>query len=167
MCSCDDRRVRTDYPRHLPDFDYTGIYRYFLTFCVNGRAQAFVNQDAVDLTWTQFLRAATDESFSIIACCFMPDHSHLLVEGLDDSAELKRFISRAKQLSGFHYKQHHGRALWQRYSYEHVLRDEEPTPAVVAYVLENPVRAGLAPDVCEYPHVRSSLYGRDELIEFA
>ncbi len=97
----------------------------------------------------------------------MPDHAHLVVEGLDDGAELKRFISRAKQMSGYYYKQRYGTPLWQRYSYEHVLRSEEPAPVVVGYVLENPVRAGLADDVRDYPHVRSSVYERDELIEYA
>jgi len=66
-----------------------------------------------------------------------------------------------------HYKQKHQARLWQRYSYEHVLRDEEPTRAVVAYILENPMRAKLAETVYEYPHIMSSLFGREELIEFA
>ena len=51
----------------------------------------------------------------------MPDHAHLVVEGLDDGAELKRFILRAKQMSGYYYKQRYRTPLWQRYSYEHVL----------------------------------------------
>jgi putative transposase len=159
--------MRTNYPRHLHDFDYTGIYRYFLTFCLENRRAVFVGSDAVALVWSQFLRAATDKSFAIIVCVFMPDHSHLVVEGLADSSKLKQFISRAKQLSGYHYKQRSRMALWQRYGYERVLRKDESTPAVVAYVLENRVRAGLVRSVHEYPHIRSSVYGREELIEYA
>ena len=159
--------MRTNCPRRLADHDYAGIYQYFLTFCALRRAPAFENAEAVALVWSQFLRAGQEERFSIIVCCFMPDHAHLVVEGLDDGAELKRFISRAKQMSGYYYKQRYGTPLWQRYSYEHVLRSEEPAPVVVGYVLENPVRAGLADDVRDYPHVRSSVYERDELIEYA
>ena len=48
----------------------------------------------------------------------------------------------------------------------HVLRDEEPTRAAMAYVLENPVRAHLVETVWDYPHVRSSKYGREHLIEY-
>jgi putative transposase len=121
-----------------PGFDYLGYYRYFLTFCCEDRAPAFADADAVALVTSQFLRAAKDEEFSIIACCFMPDHAHLVVEGLEERSDLKRFISRAKQFSGYHY-QHTKKRLWQRYGYQHVLRNGEPTRAVVAYVLENPV----------------------------
>jgi hypothetical protein len=90
----------------------------------------------------------------------------MVVEGLTDDADLKPFISRAKQLSGYYYKQQKKQVLWQRYCYEHVLRNEEPTRAVVAYILENPMRAGLAKTVYEYPYVGSSVYSREDLIEY-
>lgn len=96
----------------------------------------------------------------------MPDHVHLVVEGLEDGSDLKRYVSKSKQLSGYAYKQQYRTRLWQRYSYEHVLRAEESTRATVAYVLENPIRAGLAESVHEYPHLLSSVYGREELIEY-
>jgi hypothetical protein len=48
-----------------------------------------------------------------------------------------------------------------------VLRDGESTRLVVAYVLENPIRAGLASSVKDYPFLRSTRYGSEELIEYA
>ena len=158
--------MRTNYPRHLPDFDYVGCHQYFLTFCTRNRVRAFEDARAVSLVWTQFLRAADAEAFAVVACCFMPDHAHLAVEGRKENADLKRFVSRAKQLSGFHYRAQRGAALWQRYSYEHVMRAEEPMRAVLAYILENPVRARLVATVAEYPHVRSSVFTRLELIAY-
>jgi putative transposase len=159
--------VRTEYPHHLPSFDYVGEHRYFLTFCCEGRARRFADDEAVSLVSAQFLRAANQEEFAIIACCFMPDHAHLIVQGLAERSDLKRFQSRAKQLSGYHYKRQHRCRLWQRYGHERVLREEESTRTVVAYVLENPVRAGIVTTVHDYPHVMSSLYDREALIEFA
>jgi putative transposase len=158
--------MRTNYPHHLSAFDYVGCHRYFLTFCCDQRVEAFTDHEAVRLVWSHFLRTARDECFSLFACCFMPDHAHLVVEGLEDKADLKRFISRSKQSSGYYYKQKYKKKLWQRYGYERVLRGEESTRAVAAYVLENPVRAGLAKTVYEYPYVLSSLCSREELIEF-
>ena len=158
--------MRTAYPKHLPGFDYIGPYRYFLTFCCHGRAARFADSDAVDLVMTQFLRAASDHSFAILACCSMPDHVHLVLEGLAPDSGLKAFVTRAKQLSAYHYKRAYGEPLWQRYCYEHVLREEEDTRAVLAYVLENPVRAKLAETVHDYPFVHSSVYSREELIEY-
>jgi REP-associated tyrosine transposase len=156
-----------DYPHHLPAFDYLGSYRYFLTFCCEDRHRAFVESAPVSLVWSQFVRAATLEGFSIIACCFMPDHVHFLSEGLNDNSDLKAFASKAKQFSGYEFKKAYRQRLWQRYSYEHLLRDQESTRAVVAYILENPVRAKLVETVYEYPHLFSTLYRREELIEFA
>jgi putative transposase len=158
--------VRTEYPRHLPAFDYVGPHRYFLTFCCDKRRHIFTDASVVDLVMAQFLRAVEDEHVAIIAACFMPDHVHLVAEGTREDSDLKRFISRAKQLSGYHYKRVYERMLWQRYGYEHVLRDNEPTRRAVAYVLENPVRAGLAETVYDYPFIRSSVYDRESLIEY-
>ena len=159
--------MRTNYPRHLPAFNYVGPHRYFLTFCCDYRRKAFTDAAVVDLVMTQFLRAADEENMAIIASCFMPDHVHLVVEGRRDDSDLKRFVSSAKQLSCYHYKQEHRKRLWQRYVHERVLREEQATRRVVAYVLENPVRAGLVQTVRDYPHIRSSVYEREALIEYA
>jgi REP element-mobilizing transposase RayT len=96
----------------------------------------------------------------------MPDHLHLAVEGRREDADLKIFIKRMKQFSGFYFKQAHGVTLWQRYGYEHVLRSNEDTKGVVRYILENPLRAHLARDVRDYPFFGSSEYSRAELLEF-
>jgi len=96
-----------------------------------------------------------------------PDHVHLLVEGESDASDVKRFISRAKQFSGFYYARSCGGRLWQRYGYEHVLRDGESTRSVITYILENPLRAGLVGSVHEYPYLRSSRFGTEELIDHA
>jgi putative transposase len=97
----------------------------------------------------------------------MPDHLHAVVEGQRDDADLKKFVSRAKQYSGYAYSQACGEKLWQRYGYEHVLRDSESTRSVVLYILENPLRAGLVQSIAEYPFIGSGLYSREALIEYA
>jgi REP element-mobilizing transposase RayT len=97
----------------------------------------------------------------------MPDHVHVVAEGEHEDADMKRFVSAAKQSSGHYYKQAFDRRLWQRYGYDRVLRSNESMKDVVAYVLENPVRAGLVEAVELYPFFRSSRYSREELIEFA
>jgi putative transposase len=144
-----------------------GSHRYSLTFCTHNRKPLLTDARAVDIVMNQFLRTSSDEGFAIIAYCAMPDHVHLLVEGTRDDSDAKRFISRGKQSSGFLFAQERGTRLWQRYGYEHVLRDEEATPLVVRYILENPVRAGLVDNVRAYPYIGSSVYSRDELIEYA
>jgi putative transposase len=107
---------------------------------------------------SQILRARIETRFALIVYCFMPDHLHLLIEGETDASDCKRFITRAKQYSGFHYSWQFGGRLWQRYGFERVLRENEATEVVARYILENPIRARLARRVDEYPYVGSSVY---------
>ena len=74
-------------------------------------------------------------------------------------------FKRAKQFSGYHFKQRSLTTLWQRYGYEHVLRDDEATWSAARYILENPVRAGLVAQVEEYPFLGSMVYPVREILE--
>jgi putative transposase len=91
-------------PGHLATFAYTGLYRYFLTFCTDTRRVVFTAEEPFELVLEQILRAAASNGFAIHAYCFMPDHVHLLAEATDDSSDCLRFITRSKQLSGFYYR---------------------------------------------------------------
>jgi len=153
-------------PGHIQSFDYVGLYRYAFTFCCNSRQQWFQERDAVELVLLQIRRAASDEQFAIPAYCFMPDHLHLLIKGLSDVSNGLKFISRAKQFSGYYYKQRYQRTLWQRYGYEHVLRDDEDTRRVARYIFENPLRAGLVASPQNYPFLGSDTHSVNEILEY-
>jgi putative transposase len=159
--------MRTKYPRHLPGFSYVGRHQYSLTFCTADRHPAFASADGVEDAWSQILRAGREQGVEVIAYCFMPDHVHLVVQGAREDSDLKVFIRLAKQYSGYHYSRRRSRRLWQRYSYEHVIRDDERLDRVVRYILDNPIRAGLVTSVQDYPYIGSSVYTRRELLEFA
>jgi len=57
--------------------------------------------------------------------------------------------------------------LWQIGYFDRVLREEDDTRAVVGYILNNPVRAGLAVRGVEYPFNGSARYSLEELAEHA
>ena len=155
------------HPARLKSFNNTGFHRYFLTFCTDRRQPLFCDRRAVKLILEQISRASTECGFAVLAYCFMPDHLHLLIYGESDAADCRRFISLAKQYSGFYFKRRFGIALWQRYGYERTLRNGEETAAVAKYIVENPVRAELVKDVHDYEFVGSLVYGIDELLEWA
>jgi putative transposase len=159
--------MRTGTPGHLTSFDYLGEHRYSLTFCTHNRNRLFTTTERVDLTYGQILRGAREQSGAIVAACFMPDHLHLLIEMESDSSNCLEFISRAKQFSGFHFKQKFGGRLWQRYGYERVLRDEEQTLVVARYIVENPVRTNLATTAWDYPFTRCEKYTVRQIMEAA
>lgn len=156
----------TGRPHHLRGFSYVGFHRYSLTFCTKDRKRLFVSKDVVDLVLAQISRAATECQFAVLAYCFMPDHVHLLVEGRAEDAECKQFITRAKQYSGFYYSRAFKDALWQRYSFEHVVRDSEKSTTIARYILQNPLRAGLVANIADYPFVGSLVWSMPELLEW-
>jgi len=154
----------TGAPGHLRAFDYIGRYRYFLTFCTDGRRQLFINPEVVALVRSQILRSAAHEQFAVVAYCFMPDHVHLLVEAQSESADCRAFITRAKQFAGFLYAKTFGRPLWQRYGFERVLRNDEATLIVARYIVENPVRAGLVTKPESSPFSGSQVYSLGDIL---
>lgn len=77
-----------------------------------------------------------------------------------------KFIARAKQLSGFYYKQKYRRPLWQRYGYEHILRGDEDTRAVARYIFENPVRGALAHSPQDYLYLGSDTLSVEAILGF-
>lgn len=144
----------------LHGFGYPGRHRYSLTYGTFTRAHVFVGRDAVAVVSAQFLRAASEERFAILTYCFMPDRVHLLVEALDDASDGRAFIARSRQYSGFHYRARTGQRLWQRDSFERVLRDQECSLAVARYIMASPVRAGLVNHPLDYPYSGSFAWDR-------
>lgn len=138
------------YPRRLASFTYTGRHHYFVTCCTFSRLPLFTSERTVDGTLEAIRVAATQQHFSIVAYCFMPDHTHLLVAGEDVSSDFRVFMSEAKQRSGYWFTHTVGGRLWQRYYWDHVVRDEAAETEIVRYIAANPVRAGLVSRVEDY-----------------
>jgi REP element-mobilizing transposase RayT len=153
------------YPPHLAGFDYVGLNRYFLTFCTHERRPLFTRPEHVALVEDHFLRSGTECGFADLAHCFMPEHLHAAVAARRDDCDLKRFVARMKQFSGFYFSKQFGARLWQRYGYEHVIRSDEVTVTVIRYVLENPIRARLVSRVRDDPFIGSGEYSREQLLE--
>ena len=85
-----------------------------------------------------------------IAACVMPDHLHWLI------ADAKEMIASVRRLKSYSTSVawHHGHSgrLWQRSFWNHVLRKDEDLSKVARYIVENPVREGLAQEVRSYPY---------------
>ncbi|HUR34973.1 MAG TPA: transposase [Vicinamibacterales bacterium] len=157
--------MRPRHPERLRTFTYRGLHRYFLTFCTHQRLHHFIEAEAVALVLEQILRAADRESFSVIAYCFMPDHLHLLVEATAVDADGRRFLACAKQLSAYQFARSGRGRLWQRYGYERTLREGDGTLSVARYILENPVRAGLAARPADYMFMGCPAHSLEAVLE--
>ncbi len=95
----------------------------------------------------------------------MPDHLHLLTIGVEESADVAGFVRRAKQTSGHAHVQLHGCPLWQPGFFDRVLREDEDPLIVTAYMVANPLRAGLTTEAGAYPFWGSESFSREEILE--
>ena len=85
----------------------------------------------------------------------MPDHVHLALTPLYDGSS---FFSVAEIMQGIKSASAHqinrllnrSGQVWQRESFDRVLRREESIRAKVEYMVQNPVRAGLVKIATEY-----------------
>ena len=144
------------YRRKLPHLQ-RDFKRHFVTFCTYQRsilpdwARAIVLQSCLhDNDTMHFLHVAL----------VMPDHVHLIFTPLINGQKrefysLAQIMCRIKGSSGqlINQKSNRRGRVWQTESFDQVLRSSESPDAKIAYILENPVRAGLVSQWKEYPWI--------------
>ena len=155
----------TNRPPRRATFSYVGLHRYSLTFCVRQRKNVFTDAMLVAALLEQISHAARDWRFAVLAYCFMPDHTHLLVEASSTESNLPGFAHAIKQRTGYAYRRVSADPLWQKGYFEHVLRDDEATTVVARYILANPVRRGLCSEPSLYELSGSLVWSREQLNE--
>jgi REP element-mobilizing transposase RayT len=139
-------------PRRLSSFSYTGRYSYFTTFCTYERRIPFTSDERVDCVRSEILRTCTERLFAVPAGVIMPDHVHLLIEGLDDKSHFKSSMKVARQRSAHAFQDRFGERLWQVGYFEHIIRDADDAAERIRYIRENPVKAGLCERPDDYPY---------------
>jgi REP element-mobilizing transposase RayT len=82
----------------------------------------------------------------------MPDHVHLIVTPYDDIS-LANVLRRIKGASAHRVNRLLGRigALWQRESFDRILRSDQNLYEKREYTFNNPVRAGIVTSWQDYP----------------
>jgi REP-associated tyrosine transposase len=135
----------------LNPINYLGQKWFFITMCCEHREQIFLASDSA--AWiVDVLRAeSTKHQFIVDAFCVMPDHLHFLAFGTTQDSNLLAYAKSFKQKTAYTYQQKYGVRLWQRNFYDHVLRADEHSGRIAAYIWMNPVRKGLCKDFEEYP----------------
>jgi REP element-mobilizing transposase RayT len=82
----------------------------------------------------------------------MPDHAHWLLQ-LGEWERLARVVNRLKAGSARSSNAALARSgsLWSRGYHDHAMRHDEDVRATARYIIANPLRAGLASRVGDYP----------------
>ena len=134
----------------LRNFDYVGFHRYHVRISTWGQVHHFANPAITCAVRSQMLHMAGPEGMVIRAYCYMPNHVHVLAHGTCPTADLRSFVRRWKQRSAYRIAETHHVRLWRTGYFDRILREHEGDASVARYILENPVRAGLARNVGEY-----------------
>jgi putative transposase len=135
----------------LPAANYIGKRIYFVTICCHNRRPILRDTNVVSSMLSALSEISRHHEFSIHAYCFMPNHLHLLCDGLSDQSRLLDFVSRFKQHTAFEYHKNLNAPLWQERSYDHILRKADAMENVAWYIWMNPVRKGLCTDPKAFP----------------
>ncbi len=139
-----DRRMA--HPPRIPVLlDDASPVVYFVTICVDGRAQVLADHAA----WSALCKAAAQlHEWKTLAMLAMPDHVHLLIAPLDRSASpgnySKWFKRSVRTELGATWR-------WQAGCFDHLLRNDESAQQKWTYVRENPVQAGLVSHWRQWP----------------
>jgi len=81
---------------------------------------------------------------SLHAYCIMPDHIHVVCSMHSEQSSFGSFVATFKsEVSRQAHGLGHADFAWQRSYWDRHAREEEDVPAMVEYVLDNPVREGL------------------------
>lgn len=145
---------------------YIGEKTISFTLCVKERKKLFVDDIVFKTLKDILLKEAEKFDISLLLFLFMPDHCHLLVKGNNENSDVKSFIDRFKQKSGFWLAQNKPEFKWQKDYYDHILRDNEDLKNHLLYILNNPIREKLVDNWKDYNYKGSSCFDLDKWGEF-
>ena len=128
----------------LPDFDYAGDADIHLTLCAYEGAP-FRDESLAAFVCHNVEFYCKRLGYRLYGYTLMPDHLHVLFSPADSGKPLGDWLRDFKSYTTNQFrKQHRGRRLWQESGHDHVCRSEETAERVLMYIVNNPIRAGLA-----------------------
>jgi putative transposase len=94
-------------------------------------------------------------AFRLYVYCLMPDHLHVLVSPAESAANVSVFLDRFKSYTTNCYWKLGGTGrLWQPSARDRLKRPSESLQTLVAYIANNPVRAGLVKSWTQWPYTK-------------
>ena len=158
-------QLRTEYaqPKHSEensDQTYARQRRYFGAFDqlldADNSGPVWLRQAGVAQVVAEALHFRAGHDYTLWAYCIMANHVHLLVSLADRNCPpFYRVLQSLKARTGRRCNELLGRentAFWQAESYDHYVRDAAEMDRIVAYILNNPVKAGLVAEWTQWPH---------------
>ncbi|MGV3614008.1 MAG: REP-associated tyrosine transposase [Fimbriimonas sp.] len=134
---------------------YRGRRAVSFTACLERRRPCLNDPDLVTAMVGHLAEAADRHRCVVPVYTFMPDHLHVLLLGTEDTSDLKAAMNWFKARSGWWLYRNHPDIHWQKDYWDHVVRILEGWENQARYIALNPVRAGLAEHVFDWPYTGS------------
>ena len=125
---------------------------YAVTVVTRGRRRLFAHADTASQVISNIALSDAEGSSRTHAWVVMPDHLHWLfaLGSRDLSTCMRRFKSRSAHAINLSMARQG--AVWQAGFFDHRLRGDEDLHMQAAYILANPLRAGLVERISDYPY---------------
>lgn len=153
-----------DYLRRLATGSYQGMAAVHWSMTVSKRKTGWLDAAHHAAVRELLLHTLARYRLACPAYCLMPDHGHFLWLGISPLADQRKAAAFLRRHWNLRLRDK-GCEL-QMQGYDHVLREEERKRGafadVATYIMENPVRAGLADDWRAYPHSGAVVVGRPD-----
>ena len=141
-----------------PVNNYARQRRYFGKFdeLLDGAAQGptWLREPEIADVVSASLRHFHGTAYQLVCYCLMPNHVHMVVSLPDGPTRLAETLQRIKGYTALQANKLLGRTgqFWQRETYDHIVRSGEEMQRIIAYTINNPVKAGLVKSWEEWPH---------------
>lgn len=138
------------------DKKYFGWFDSWLDRCVQESPRWLADANVAQIVADE-IHALDGKRYRLIAYCLMPNHVHLAIDTAGYEVEpahhgptaaypltdmLKRLKGRKARLCNLTLGR--SASFWHHESYDHVIRNQQEYERIIKYILNNPVKAGLA-----------------------
>src|SRR5205085_5004104 len=135
---------------HLQKEFYIGEKTVSFVLCISNRDEVFTDIEIFKI-FSQFLiDSIIKHDTDALIYMFMPDHVHMILKGKEMTSNVISSINLFKQLSGYWLYKNKMKYSWQKDYWDHIIRNEKDLENQIYYILNNPVRKGLANNWKEY-----------------
>jgi len=120
---------------------------YHITFTTINRLPIFQDFEKARALINILKQSSQLKHTATLAFVIMPDHVHWLMQ-LMGTHQLQNVVKVVKSKATIQI----GQPIWQVGYYDHAIRKDEDIQTIARYIVANPIRAGLAVKVGDYPH---------------
>ena len=127
-----------------------------------GHGACWLKQPAVANIVEGALLHGDVQHYRLLVWCVMPNHVHVLIE-TRESYQLSKVVQGWKSFTARLINRHLGRTgtMWMRDYFDRYIRDDHHLAAAIAYIHDNPLKAGLVANGQDWQHssARLAAYG--------